>query len=261
MNKNTILGFVLIGIILIGFSWYNTKVFNEQQRAQFVADSIARAEALKNAPKIDSSAIQALPDSLQGSIASEEVYQAPVYADSLLEAASKAEAQFYTLENDKLKVQFTTRGAQPSAVKIKDYFTYDSLDLNLLKEGTSNFALSFYTDQQINTGDFTFTKVSSTDSSLTMRLDFSNSAYIDYIYTLPADSYMVKFDVNMVGMNKYISRNLSQIGVDWDLTMPRLEKGYDNEKNYSTIVYKYPNESKVEDLGLRKEASGEELNT
>ena len=53
MNKNTILGFVLIGIILIGFSWYNTKVFNEQQRAQFVADSIARAEALKNAPKID----------------------------------------------------------------------------------------------------------------------------------------------------------------------------------------------------------------
>ncbi len=53
MNKNTVLGFICIGIILIGFSWYNTKIFKEQERARFVADSIARVEALKNAPKID----------------------------------------------------------------------------------------------------------------------------------------------------------------------------------------------------------------
>lgn len=263
MNKNTVLGFVLIGIILIGFSWYNTKVFNEQQRAQFVADSIAQAEALKNAPKIDSAAIQALPDSLMTThqLAAHDAYQAPVYADSLLEAASKAEAQYYTLENEKLKIVFTTKGAQPSQVLVKDYYTHDSLDLNLLKKDASKFALSFYTDQQISTDDFVFTKVSSDDTSLVMRLNFAGNAYIDYIYTLPADSYMVKFDVNMVGMNRYISRNLSQIGVDWDLVIPRLEKGYDNEKNYSTIVYKYPNERDVEDLGLRKEASSEELNT
>ena len=263
MNKNTIIGFVLIGIILIGFSWYNTKVFNEQQRAQFVADSIAKAEALKNAPKIDSTALNSLPDSLQVGTTqlAQEMMQAPVYADSLLEAASKAEAQYFTLENDKLKVVFTTKGAQPYEVQVKDYNTYDSLDLNLVKKDASNFALSFYTDQQISTDDFTFTKVASTDSSLTMRLAFSGNAYIDYIYTLPANSYMVKFDVNMVGMNRFISRNLSQIGVDWNLMIPRLEKGYDNEKNYSTIVYKYPNEKAVEDLGLRKEASGKELTT
>ena len=263
MNKNTILGFVCIGIILIGFSWYNTKVFNEQQRAQFVADSIARAEALKNAPKIDSSALAQLPDSLQlaSGAYSQNNAVAPVYTDSLLEAASKAPAQFYTLENDKIKVVFTSKGAQPSEVQIKDYYTHDSLDLNIIKKGASDFALSFYTDQQISTDDFTFEKVSSSDSSLTMRLQFSGSAYMDYIYTLPAESYMLKFDVKMVGMEKYISRNLSQLGVDWNLTIPRMERGYDNEKNYSTIVYKYPNESKVENLGLRKEASGEELNT
>ncbi|MBE6230557.1 MAG: membrane protein insertase YidC [Bacteroidales bacterium] len=263
MNKNTVIGFVLIGVILIGFSWYNTKVFNEQQRAQFVADSIAQAEALKNAPKIDSAAIQALPDSLLAvsQQTASEVYNAPVYADSLLETASKAEEQYYTLENDKLKIVFTTKGAQPSQVQVKDYYTHDSLDLNLVKKGASNFALSFYTDQQISTDDFVFTKVASTDTSLVMRLNFGGNAYMDYIYTLPAGSYLVKFDVNMVGMNRYISRNLSQIGVDWDLVIPRLEKGYDNEKNYSTIVYKYPNESDVEDLGLRKEASSEELTT
>ena len=58
MNKNTVIGFVLIGLILIGFSWYNTKNFKEQERARFVADSIARVEALKNAPKVDSAVIQ-----------------------------------------------------------------------------------------------------------------------------------------------------------------------------------------------------------
>ena len=57
MNKNTVIGFVLIGVILIGFSWYNTRIFKEQERERFVADSIARVEALKNAPKIDSAIV------------------------------------------------------------------------------------------------------------------------------------------------------------------------------------------------------------
>ena len=258
MNKNTVLGFICIGLILIGFSWYNTKVFKEQQRANFVADSIARAEALKNAPKVDSTTIVANDSTSQafpGAVAVQ------TYKDSLLEAASNAPAEFYTLENNKLKVVFTTKGAQASEVLVKDYYTHDSLDLYLMKKNASDFGLTFYTDQQINTSDFTFSKVAQTDSSLVMRLNFSGSAYIDYMYTLHADSYMLDFNVRMVGMNKYISRNMSQIGVDWDMFLPRLERGYDNEKNYSTIVYKYPNESNVENLGLRKDISSEELKT
>ena len=257
MNKNTVLGFICIGIILIGFSWYNTKVFKEQERARFVADSIAKVEALKNAPKIDSTAL-AVSDA-QASVVNNAVAQ--VYSDSLLEAASNAPAEYYTLENNKLKIVFSTKGAQASEVLVKEYFTHDSLDLYLMKKTASDFGLSFYTDQQINTSDFTFTKVDQTDSSLVMRLNFRGDAYVDYIYTLPADSYMVDFNVRMVGMNKYISRNVSQLGVDWNMMLPRLERGFDNEKNYSTIAYKYPNEKGIEDLGLRKETSSEDLKT
>ena len=154
MNKNTVLGFICIGIILIGFSWYNTKVFKEQQRAQFVADSIAHAEALKNAPKIDSTAIAAADSAALALSAAAPVGQ--MYKDSLLEAASNAPAEFYTLENNKLKVVFSTKGAQASEVLVKDYRTYDSLDLYLLRKDASDFGLSFYTDQQISTSDFTF---------------------------------------------------------------------------------------------------------
>ncbi len=259
-NKNTVIGFVLIGVILIGFSWYNTKIFKEQERARFVADSIARVEALKNAPKIDS-AVLAMNDSIAAARAQENFYASPVYKDSLLEVASKAAEEFYTLENDKIKVVFTSKGAQAYNVQIKDYYTHDSLDLNLIKEKASKFAVDFYTDQQISTSDFNFSKVSQTDSSLVMRLQFGENAYIEHIYTLPAESYMMDFNIRMVGMNRYISRNVSQLAIDWRVDIPRLERGYDNEKNYSTIAYKFPGDDAVEDLGLRKAESSEDITT
>ena len=258
MNKNTVIGFVLIGLILFGFSWYNTKEFKEQERARFVADSIAQVEALKNAPKVDS-VIMALNDSVAKARVA-QAYAAPVYKDSLLEQASKAQEEFFTLENDKIKVTFTSKGAQASQVLVKDYYTHDSLDLYLVRKGASNFAIDFYTDQQISTADFTFTKVAQTDSSLTFRLPFGENAYIEHEYLLQPDEYMVDFNLRMVGMEKYISRK-SGIAVDWNLDIPRLEKGYDNEKNYSTIAYKFPGDEKVEDLGLRKADSKEDIST
>ena len=249
MNKNTIFGFVLIGIILIGFSWYNTKLFKEQERERFVRDSIAAVEALKNAPALDSSALVTVSERDSLSVIRET---APIYKDSLLEAASRAEEEFYTLENDKISVTFTTKGAQASQVLIKNYYTSDSLALYLMKKNSSNFGIDFYTDQQLNTADFNFEKVEQTDTSLVMRLNFSTGSYIDHIYTLRPDDYMMDFNLKMVGMSKFISKNVTQLGVDWKMTIPRLERGYDNEKNYSTIDYKFPGESSIEDLGLRK---------
>ena len=106
MNKNTLIGFVLIGLILFGFSWYNSKVYNEQQRAAFVADSLAAVEALKNAPKIDSAALalQEQGEMAQNAMSGSSV---PVYADSLLEQSRFGQEEFYTLENNKIKVSFT----------------------------------------------------------------------------------------------------------------------------------------------------------
>ncbi len=258
MNKNTVIGFVLIGLILFGFSWYNTKEFKEQERARFVADSIAQAEALKNAPKVDS-VIMALNDSVaRAQIA--QAYAAPVYKDSLLEQASKAQEEFFTLENDKIKVTFTSKGAQASQVLVKDYYTHDSLDLYLMRKGASQFAIDFYTDQQISTADFNFTKVAESDTSLTFRLPFGENAYIEHEYVLNPDEYMVDFNLRMVGMDRYISRK-SGVAVDWNLDIPRLERGYENEKNYSTIAYKFPGDEKVEDLGLRKADSKEDIST
>lgn len=257
MNKNSVIGFILIGVILLGFSWYNNKQAVKYQRAKFVADSIAKVEALKNAPKIDSTKLVSL-ESLEQQGQTE---QAPIYKDSLLEAATKQQAEFFTLENNKIKVSFTSKGAQPSEICIKDYYTAEGQDLYLMKKSASDLAFEYYTDQRISTSNFNYKKVSQTDSSLVLRLEFANSSYIEHIYTLAPDSYLVDFKVRMVGMKQYISRSMSQIGVYWNMDIPRLERGYDNEKNYSTIDYKYPNTTSTEDLGLRKESSNESVKT
>ena len=263
MNKNTIIGFVLIGAILLGFSWYNSKIYKEQQRLKFVQDSTAAVLAAEQARVADSIRrangdtieVKVMVDSLKSAVA------APIYQDSLLEAASKDAGQLVKLANDKMELTLTTKGAQPYEVLLKEFFKYDSTGLYLVNGGGSNFAMNIYAGQQLYTSDFNFALVESTDSSAVMRLNFNQGAYIEHSYTLPSGSYMVDLKVKMVGMNALIKRNVSSIGVDWNLNLPRLEKGYDNEKNYSTIVYKYPGDDAVEDLGLRRDQAEQKLNT
>lgn len=274
MQKNTLWGFVLIGIILIGFGWYNSWNYKKQVRAAFVRDSLARVEALTNPRVADSIRIaDSLRDVLNGVVPAssvvtenvaavpEDTLSAPVYTDSLLEVSSKLPEEVYTLENEKLRIDVSTKGAQIKNALVKQYYTYDSTALYLVKEGLSEMSLTFFTDQRINTSNFTFTKVAQSDSSLTLRLAFNGGAYMDYVYTLPKESYLLGFNVVTKGMSGIIPRNAQLFDFDWNLKISRFEKGYDNEKNYSTVDYKYPNDKSVENLGLRRSESDKKIPT
>lgn len=280
MNKNTVIGITLIGLIFIGFSIYSSKIAREQMEYKRTQDSIAAVRAVEYAKEIalqkaDSiSAAEALKagvaKELNGANGTDGVsavkgarqYES-TYANNFLENAHNQPEQYYTLENDKLKITYTTRGAQPCEVQVKDYYTCDSTDLLIMKKGGSNMGLQVYTNQYINTDQFTYTFYSQTDSSLSMRLYFSDSAYVEHEYILPDDSYMVDFNVNMHGMEAFIPRNASQLDISWRMDIPRLERGYDNEKMYSTVYYKYPDEKKVDNLGSRrkKESAGKDVTT
>ncbi|MEN6619309.1 MAG: membrane protein insertase YidC [Rikenellaceae bacterium] len=261
MNKNSILGFVLIAGILIIFSWYNTKIYNEQQKDRPEINSSVSGKV------VDPSQKQALnmPADSNGVIVKDSLKQNDpifsIYKDSLLIKASNQSEEFTTLENEKIKIDFTNLGAQAYKVQVKNYFTFDSLDLNLIKEKSSKFSLIFFTNQQLSTSDFAFTKAESTDSSLTYRLFLDSTSFIEYQYTLPKNSNLLSFNVRLVGMGKHIPRNLTTLDLNWSLDLPRLEKGYENEKNYSTVVYKFPNSTGVEDLGLRKNNSEKDIRT
>ena len=143
MNEkgNSILGFALIGLILIGFSWYNTKKAGEQaERQRFIRDSIAMVEARSYEAQLaaaDTSAVEAA--------VGEEF--APLYQSQMLNEASASKTEYYTIENDKLSITLTSLGAQPYKVLVKDYYTYDSLDLYLIRPGKSSFDLEINADQ------------------------------------------------------------------------------------------------------------------
>ena len=259
MNKNSIIGFSLIAVILIAFSWYNSKIYNEQsQKDQHIKDSIA---AVKIAEQKKLNVVDSTDTSATKVLDSNAVVASSIYKDTLLEIASKGSKEITTLENNKIKVDFTNIGAQPEMVQIKGYYSYDSLDLNLVKQNQSKFELVLPTKQTIETSNFAFTRQSVDDSSVTYRLYVDSVSFVEYKYTLPKDSYMMNLNIRFSGMDKQIQKNETNIYLKWMMDVPRFEKGYDNEKNYSTVVYKFPNSKGVEDLGMRKEESSEDIKT
>lgn len=254
MNKNTIIGFMLIGITLFGFTWYQSKEYEKQVAYQAQVDSIARAE--RAAQYIADSIAGRLPvaDTLAGG--ARPVYEAPVaiYKDSLLEAAHSGQESIYTIANDKIEVAFTTKGAQPYSVKVQNYRTYDSTDLYLFKPGNSEMGIGIYTGENINTKDFVFQLTEKTDSSIVMRLPFRNGGYIQQKYTLRPGTFVVSNELSFIGMEGVIPRNVSYYDFDWDVTIPRMEKGYKNEVQYSKVDYYFGGDKKPEEIGRGRNA-------
>lgn len=255
MNKNTIIGFVLIGVILFGFTWYQSKEYEKQAEYQAQVDSIARAERLAQYRADSIAGRLPVADTLANGVKPVDDYSpAPIYKDSLLEKSHSEEASFYKLENDKIAVEFTTRGAQPYSVKVKNYRNYDSTDLYLFRPGDSEMGVEIYAGEIINTRDFNFRLAEKTDSSIVMRLPFAKGGYIQQKYTLKEGTFVVSNEMSFVGMNGVIPRNVSYYDFDWDVTIPRMEKGYKNEVQYSKVDYYFGGDKKPEEIGRGRNA-------
>ena len=255
MNKNSVIGWILIALIFIGFMFYQSKQIKKQQAYQQQLDSIAAVEQLAQW-RADSAAAaaRALTDTLGAEVLNPEAASA-IYTDSLLESASKGEGKLVTLSNSKLELVINTKGAQPHSAKVKDFRNYDSTDLYIFRGGDSRMGLSVYTGQNINTADFVFDVVSSNDSSVVMRLPFGGGGYIEQSYTLKNDSYLVENSLGFIGMENVIPKNVSVMDLDWQVTIPRMEKGYRNESQYSKIDYYFSGEKKVAELGRGRNGS------
>ena len=250
MNKNTIIGFLLIGVIMFGFTWYQSRQYQDQMEAQAQLDSIARVEQMA-AMAMDSI------KKAQGIVEETDVKVAviPAYKDTMLTSARMAEASIYRLANDKMEIELTTRGAQPYSVKLNDYMSYDSTALYLIRPEMSRYDIRLYAGENINTKDFNFEVVEHSDSVLVMRLPFSNGGYIQQRYALSADSYSLYNELSLVGLDGIIPRNVSMLDIDWNVVIPRLEKGYRYEKQYSMLDYYFTGDEKPEQIARGKDDS------
>lgn len=256
-TKNTIIGFTLIGVIMFGFTWYQSRQYQKQMEYQAQLDSIARAERLE-AYALDSLNRIASGDTLDNAATTVVLSTKPAlkpYKDDNLTKAREAEASVLTLSNDKMEIAFTTKGAQPYSVKLLDYVKYDSSSLYLIPPQASEFNVNVFAGESVDTKEFVFDVAEVSDSSIVMRLPFAQGGYIQQKYVLSQGSYMVHNELSFVGMDSVIPSRVSSVDLNWKTVVPRLEKGYKNEKQYSKIDYYVPGEKSPEDMGNGKNES------
>ena len=272
MNKNTIIGFIAIGAIMFGFSWYQSSKMKDQieqeQQAQIeqVADNIITAEQQKIAEE-QAAEVETVPVTVQ------EMPKLPFNDEQLNAAYNDPKLneglypQFDTLSNDVMEVVFTTKGAQPYSVRFKKYTAYNPQepeqpkDLYFIRPGASDYNVSLElagpvsgTKDVLNTRDFFFQidKEQSKDSVVVMTLPY-NGGYVQQKFWVAKDSYMLQNELSFVGMNQIADDITDSYSTYWKLYVPRLEKGYDNEKRYSKLDYRFPGEDGVEAIAVGKD--------
>ena len=263
MDRNSIYGLLIIGAILIGYT-YLTKPSEEELKAINTRDSIARVDRLHN-EEVETARLQGLKakyaEVKQDSVAMKEAYGA-------FAGAMNQDDEFITLENNLVKLTLNTRGGRISNVQLKEFQTYDSLPLKLWAEENSKFGLTFYAENKpMNTQDLFFVEengatsvdASTSEKGVRMRLKVGDDQYVEYKYTLSPDSYMVDFTVNMVGMQNVIARNSNFVTFNWQADIPGQEKGRKFENQYTALYYKF-SEDAVDNLSASGDAE-EELAT
>jgi YidC/Oxa1 family membrane protein insertase len=263
MDRNTIIGLALIGLILVGYSIFTKPAREAQMAERRKLDSIARVEQLK-----------ALEDAQERREARETDLAGASSADSLAQqqlvtelgdfaAGAVGKEEKVVLESELLKITFSTLGGRPYTVQLKKYHTYDSLPLILFDGDSTLFALQFFANNHgINTGELFFTPEITTVTSedgrncqqLTMALNISDSASIDYVYRLYEGDYMVDFDVQLHGLDTY---RTDRMEFNFDMYAPSQEKGFQNESMYTTLYYRF-NEGDVESFKSRSKKEIEE---
>ena len=229
MNKDTIIGFVLIALVLIGFSWYNQPSAEEIEAAR-KQDSIAAAikdNAVKQ-QKVDEAERKAQAE-------------AAITDDStaIFYAALKGTNQPVILKNDKVELTFSTKGGTISKAVIKGFEDRDNkMDVTLFDEKTQqmNFMLAGKSENII-TQDLYFTPSNVSDSTVTMTAQTGNGGSLVLDYTLGKD-YLLHFSLQVKGLNGIFAPNYKEMDIEWTDLARQQEKGFTFENRYSTLTYK-----------------------
>lgn len=236
MNKNNIIGFLLIAVVLIGFSWYN-QPSAEEQRTAFVQDSIAKAKHAEMEKASKSAAAKRQTNA-----------KAKVEADStaLFYSALKGQAKKIVLKNDKVELTLNTKGATVEKAVIKGYVGHnlqvkdgsaDAKDVTLFDGNDQSLKFMLEAKEaNIITSDLYFTPSNVTDKSVTLTAVAGEGKTLTLTYTL-GDDYMLHMSLQANGMAGLFSPNYNKMDVDWSDKARQQERGFMFENRYTTLTY------------------------
>ena len=279
-NKNTLIGFALITAILFGWMYFMSPSKEQLAEQQRIQDSIRQARleqmALDSLRQVEQQAAQMA--ALQADSAQladmDSLSRAQLLQNTLrnkygvFAAASEGAEQTWTIENKLQKLTFTNKGGFLKQVELKDYKTYDSLPLISFDPETVKFDLSFFAQNRIvNTSQFYFQPymngqpytggdmmVEENDSIVfALRLPTENAnQYLEYVYTIRYDNYMMDFDVRTVGLKDVIATNADYMTIDWEVDLMKQEKSTDRFAGES-VYYRSLTDKDVDHLNEQKD--------
>ncbi len=249
MDRNSIIGLFLIGLLVLGYSIYT------QPSAEQLAAEKHRKDSLEQLARKQEAASKAL---------AQEQAQAPVatatdstglVSDSVkalqlqeqwgaFAAAASGKEQLVTLENDKVRLTLSSLGGKVKRVELKDYKTWDGRAVELMSSDSSRFDITFPAQNRIiNTGQLNFQVVDgSTANKASLRLNAGDGKYLQYNYSLESGSYLVDLDLKVVGLHDLLPANTTYLNLDWKDQLNRQEQSVENERTASTLYYRFTGE-------------------
>ena len=248
MDRNSIIGLFIIAGILIGWMVFNAPSKEEIARQKHIQDSVKLVQQKAEKAKADVAKLNSVTtkaDNVDTALVLTDsaisVLKKQVYGDFVNAAEGKDTT--ITLENKVMKLNIAAKGGRIQSVELKNYKRFDGKPLVLFNadSSTQNITFAAYS-KTFSTDSLYFTPVGTSNpasKSLAMRLYAgSTGKYIEYVYTLKDDEYMMDFDVNMVGMQHIISSNVQDVTLNWSMKTPMQEKNKETQAAASTIYYK-----------------------
>ena len=250
MDKNTWIGFALIAAIVVGFSFLNRPSKEELAERKRVQDSIALVQAQELEAKLISEQITAQLQAEQtATTPSENLTQQLAAVYGPFAPATQGQEGLITLENEKVRIGVAYRGGRIAKAELKEYKAYgDSINPLCLfqnDESSLNFTLITNTNRILATQNMYFTAANQTtdaegNTTLTMRLNTNiEDCYLDFVYTLPADDYMVDMSIVPHNMQLALAQNMSAMEMQWNQSIPQQEKGRKFEERYAQLQYMF----------------------
>lgn len=246
MDKNTITGLVLIGILLVGFSFLSRPSEEQIAAQKRYYDSIALVQQQEEALKAKTEA--ALANSKKEAASAAD--SSSLFFNALQGTDSKV-----SIQNNVAEITFTTKGGRVYSAMLKDYMAQDKKTPVVLFDGDdASMNFNFYNKEgAIQTKDYFFEVANKTDSSVVMRLATDSASYIDFIYTLKPDSYLMNFEIKATGMTDKLA-NTNYVDIDWSQRARQLEKGFTYENRLAELTYKIKGDD-VDNLSAAKDDS------
>ncbi len=271
MDRNSVIGLLLIAGILIGYSILTTPSKEELRQERLSEEKAAqeeqeksqekraqgekKAEAEKEKDNSEAEPKKGSPDKeeLRSDQVTEERTDSTVKDSSQLEqeygifapAASAKEAETYTIENERLKIELSEKGGRIISVVLKDYQTYDSSELYLFERDSSDYGLSFFFERRrLKTNELHFKALGESfkvngeerDSIIFRTPTTEEGTYIEFVYKMKGESFQVDHEVRMKGLGNRVEND---VALNWSYKNPSTEKDMFGQRRISTICYQY----------------------